>query len=93
MAPPTITLTAEQVTYMTEQFNQAGADRTPAYVFDTYEAMQNKLATNVKAVNGLKTMGERINLRNGWNEDGVEFRKAVAEAIHQTNKDWGPFGG
>ena len=93
MAPPNVTLTAEQVAYMTDEFNKAGATRTPTYVFDTYEASINKLATNVKAENGLKTMGERINLKNGWNEDGVDFRKAIAEAIHQTNKDWGPFGG
>jgi hypothetical protein len=89
--PPPVTLTPEQIAYMTDQFNAAGALATPPYAFDTYESLINKLLTNVKEIGGTKTMGEGIRTKQGWNTDDAEFRQAVEDAIHETNKDWGPF--
>lgn len=91
MSPPPVTLTAQQITFLTNEMNAAGALATPIYRFDTFLATQVSLSTNVVAINGSKSMGEKIRTKKGWEQDDGEFRQAVADAIHETNKDWGPF--
>jgi hypothetical protein len=93
MPPQTVALTPAQVDYIQTEVNAAGADEAPPWTFESYLAQNTKFGIIASYVEGTnkKTIGEKINVRNGWETDPELFKQAVADVIHELDKDWGPF--